>query len=111
MSDKGESKHTPGPWIWHDRSSDEWYANQDEGLIRAGNAEVCNFGNNETYYNTAGTKPSDADIALICAAPDLLEALEWAVSHFDGNTRCNAEQEANCIDKCKEVIAKATGTA
>lgn len=68
--------HTPGPWVWHDRSSEDWFSCNDEGLIKSGDAEVCNFGNNETYYNTAGTRPKEADIALICAAPDLLDALE-----------------------------------
>lgn len=36
--------------------------------------EVCNFGDREQYYPTAGTEPSDADKALIAAAPDLLAA-------------------------------------
>jgi hypothetical protein len=36
--------------------------------------EICNFGNDETYYPTEGVEPSDADKLLIAAAPDLLAA-------------------------------------
>lgn len=39
----------------------------------------------------------------------MVEALRWAVDHFDGNTRCNAKQEQNCIEKCREALARATG--
>lgn len=53
-------------------------------------------------------KEHEANARLIAAAPDLLEALEWAVNEFDGNTRyTSAEQRQNCIEKCRAAIAKA----
>ena len=105
-------KHTPGPWTWHDRASEAYYSREDEGLIRSGDIDVCDFGNNETYYNTAGTGPKPADIALICAAPDLLESLQWALRELNGQNRYDEDvaeqQENNCYAMAEAAIAKAT---
>ena len=82
---------TPGPW-----RIKEWpyrHIRSDAG---------CVFANDYKPY---------ANARLIAAAPDLYEALEWAVNHFDGNTKCNANQETNCIEKCRDALAKARGDA
>jgi hypothetical protein len=50
-----------------------------------------------------------ADARLIAAAPDLFEALQWALSELRGATRYdNPQQALNCFDKADAAIAKAT---
>lgn len=71
-------KHTPGPWSWHDPDNDQSLDYSDEGFIMAGDVQVCSFGNSESYDQLSGEVPTKADIALICAAPDLLEAARAA---------------------------------
>jgi len=54
------TKHTPGPWHWHDLGND-WCvsgANGDNAIV------------------APDRKPSTADARLIAAAPELLAALE-----------------------------------
>ena len=91
------SGHTKGPWKWLDRRP-ESYHSENEGLIVSGDEIVCDFGDNEAYYNTAGTRPSDADIALICAAPEMLAALQSIASN---------DTSASCSLIARNAIAKA----
>lgn len=104
--------YTPAPWVWLDCESGEWGSELDEGLIMSGQVTVCNFGNNETYYNTAGIKPKPEDIALMCAAPDLLESLQWALRELQGENIYDDEiadkQCDACYAKAFAAIAKAT---
>lgn len=119
MSDN--QKHTPGPWRWlkseelnladsnchmarlvgplYDTTvNDEWHR---QNL-------VCHFGNDESYYPEEGTEPSDADKALIAAAPDLLEALEELLNTpFDSDIKTRLA----VINKANAAIAKAKGGA
>jgi hypothetical protein len=46
------------------------------GFVGANEVEVCNFGDDEQYYPTAGIPPSEADARLIAAAPEMREAIE-----------------------------------
>ncbi len=90
------AEHTPGPW---------WVAGK--GTIRCGVKGTASEG----WIGGVHFRNRSANARLIAAAPELLEALTWAVDHFDGNTRCNAEQEQNCIEICRAAIAKARGAA
>lgn len=93
----GETRHTPGPW-----------------RLNAGN-EIEVMSDNRPIARslcggTTGVRlpEAEANALLIAAAPELLQALTWAVDHFDGNTICNAEQEKNCIEICRVAVEKAT---
>lgn len=49
---------------------------------------------------------------LISAAPELLEALQWALAELDGDTRYETPaQRVNCFDKARAAIAKAAMTS
>jgi hypothetical protein len=66
--------YTPGPWTWH---GDDDQHGDDEGEILAGDGStVCDFGSSASYDQSSGRPPEPADLALILAAPDLLEACE-----------------------------------
>ena len=106
--------HTPGPWYWvhHDEVTHDM-----PKLIGANGKEVCSFGNDTTYYPSAGDPPSPHDQALIAGAPetvaerdrlreqrdDLLEALEVLVGQaWDA---CGAVAEFNNMP-CDSLRAK-----
>jgi hypothetical protein len=104
---KTMSKHTPGPWTWQ-----EGDGNEMPKLI-AGDKEVCNFGDDTTYYPSEGEPPNDADASLIAAAPELLEALEWcadtlAVFVDDGTAALDSVIGKN-LTAARAAIAKARG--
>lgn len=50
---------TAGPWEWKEG---EW---RELGRITSPSWVVCSFGNEETYYPSAGAEPNDEDIAFI----------------------------------------------
>ena len=56
---------TPGPWKW---LSDELLNELDMPALISDGVLVCDFGNEEQYYPTEGTPPSEADAAYIAAA-------------------------------------------
>ncbi|MBB5709297.1 HNH endonuclease [Sphingomonas xinjiangensis] len=100
------------------------HLNEDKADNRIENLAVQTFGEHTVEHHTGGRKSEDARRSMEAFAllreelnrerlvkAELLEALTWAVDHFDGNTRCNAEQETNCIEICRAAIAKATGAA
>ena len=63
-----ETKHTPGPW---------YYTN--EGLNAMGIVEKdgTNIMHMHTLQNSTASRHMEANVRLIGAAPDLLEALEY----------------------------------
>lgn len=63
--------HSPGPWLWNEKNGSLHQA-PGEGPYRYGPAVLS-----PSYEYESGTnvEVSDADAALIAAAPDLLEAL------------------------------------
>ena len=71
---------TPGPWRWYKPDNDTAMASLVGPLFDPKEPyfkqqhKVCDFGDCEQFYPTEGTEPSDADKALISAAPDLLAA-------------------------------------
>jgi hypothetical protein len=94
------SKHTPGPWTWQ-----EGDGNEMPKLI-AGDKEVCNFGDDTTYYPSKGEPPNDADARLIAAAPELLEALR----HIEGVALADEPRDLpGIVQTARAAIAKATG--
>lgn len=93
------SGHTKGPWII--RKGDEWthdvvthHGELPDGSPNAWNIATINGRRDEAKEN----------LALIAAAPDLLEALDELVRHQEALGRHNV-----IIDKSRAAIAKARG--
>jgi hypothetical protein len=87
------SKHTPGPWL-HRAKSDSVHRPPPYEPYRYGDTIFV-------FHDEAG--PNDADLALILAAPDLLNALTVLVEVAEARgIPCNAARAA---------IFKATGEA
>lgn len=91
------SKHTPGPWS-HD-----------------GDGEILAQDNVVVVYSHGGQRAvqTDEDANLIAAAPDLLEALELALSAL---AHCKADigyssLQSKAARKANAAIAKARGEA
>jgi hypothetical protein len=88
------SNHTPGPWHRNIR------ANGKYPVIFAGRnhhvAQACQQKDGEE---------TEANISLIAAAPDLLEALQWAVDQFEDDL--DPDHQA-ALAACHSAIAKAT---
>jgi hypothetical protein len=92
--------YTRGPWIWQPMQGDDM-----PKLFNQYGAHVCDFGNDRTYYPTAGTPPDIEDARLIAAAPDLLEALRSLMDDI-GNDGIACPLSKNMA---REAIDKATG--
>ena len=89
------SKHTPGPWIVSSQHND-WHDKMDGVIVRSCNdAEIWPAGDQKLGDEMA-------DMRLIAAAPELLEALSGLLL-FPSNPREN--------HKARAAIAKATGAA
>ncbi len=85
------AEHTPGPWV-----QDKWGHVQDTGGrgVRFEGVTIAGRSTEETKANAR----------LIAAAPDLLEALRYAVD--------NPEFSSEVFDRmARAAIAKATGDA
>lgn len=104
------NKHTPGPWRFEQGSRHD-----DLKMLIGGNGEeICFFGNEERYEQTAGFEPEEADMHLITAAPDLLTELECVVADlfYQIESRHGAEVASKypSILSARAVIAKAKGS-
>lgn len=121
-----KQKFTPGPWVVveedHDIavSGEGWFDDQNvNGWAVVGNLDnpdmaiaVIDTG----YKNSWNDSQLDANARLIAAAPDLLEALQWALAEIEGRTRYAPnnhyeakEQRENASDAAHAAIAKALG--
>ncbi|ECD2965794.1 hypothetical protein ACVSXW_13840 [Salmonella enterica] len=83
-------KYTPGPWYW-----------DSEGL---GNESLIVFGRGFPAEMT-----SDANKALIAAAPDLLEALQLAEKAMAEGRNVTYPEWYGVINKARAAISKALG--
>jgi len=100
------SKHTPGPWtVGHTRTfTHSGGIFGTETAVHYGDA--VNRGNCIAHaYGHGALSHSEDDARLIAAAPDLLEALQAAVTATDVVTYGAA------LDKARAAIAKAEGQA
>jgi hypothetical protein len=106
-----EPKHTPGPWRWANPGEElGGYNTELSTLFGPDEIVVCNFGDSETYYPTEGEEPREADKMLIAAAPDLLDALEWAMDRIGYSKRTESNSTyCDQVDKARAAIAKAKG--
>jgi hypothetical protein len=94
-----ESKHTPGPWCWWTSNSWKRLKRDERGVtMNVLEPYVCRDGHPDCSV-------SDADMALIAAAPDLLEVLQYIVETAPTVTRGDVERDA----RARAAIAKAIG--
>lgn len=107
-NDMEKMKHTPGPWY------PSFHAgicigvqNSPDGFTQM----ICNSILPETddMYEKWGEQ-IEADMKLIAAAPDLLEALEAFVTDIEGHPSVAAREHYGLLmAKAKEAIKKARG--
>ena len=89
-------KHTPGPWSAHHEPT------LNRSIVRAGFAGETNIC--VTYGAGLKSYEKQANVNLIAAAPDLLEALKNIVASSDANDDGSL---ANAILEARATIAKA----
>ena len=90
--------HTPAPWLYRSKS-EAVYTAPSEG-------SVCQYGKQISRFDEDAT-PSEADLNLILAAPELLEALRELVAGFWGVLVESPEGNA-AVDRARAAITKAT---
>jgi len=100
------SKHTPGPW----EVVDSFYPSMKEVAGPSFNVKAVMW---STDLTERDYQERLADLRLIAAAPDLLEALEWcadtlAVFVVDGSAAPDSVVGKN-LTAARAAIAKATG--
>lgn len=93
------AQHTPGPWTASKSIKGYWFFEHDQG------------GEQYTLFACAdyGT-PSEADVRLIAAAPDMLEALKLLLIECEKIEAARCQSFSAC-DDARNAIARATGSA
>lgn len=96
--------HTPGPWKLDGNSEDGWRIRaQDSSLPgKITFITVAMIGGWASKYE----KEETANVRLIAAAPDMLEALQSIIYHDE---RGQGQGYKEAMDKAAAVIAKAMG--
>ena len=84
--------HTPGPW-----------ASDTTGVKDADGYSVCSTGNNRAIVGAERT----ANLQLIAAAPDLLDALRRMLRHIPDDM--GGASLSDDIHRARAAIARATG--
>ena len=99
-----EKKHTKGPWY----VDPDYSVNQDETRdIDGPNNELIARVMVDFERTGPDKKTGNANAKLIAAAPDLLEALIWAVSELEYlNSGTQDERVATQIQMAKSALAK-----
>ncbi len=87
------TSHTPGPWL-HRVKSDSVHLPPDDSRYIYGN---------QIFRFDEEAAPSDADLRLILAAPDLLETL------LDALPELESVGPLSKFERARAAIAKATG--
>jgi len=87
--------HTPGPWVFREPESDELH----EIYAESGGELIC---------FPVWTHNQKANIPLIAAAPELLDALREIV-HYDEGSSEPESYGYEVLSRCKAAIAKAEG--
>lgn len=107
-----QHQHTPGPWAWDGYSLRSKHPDPDTQAVHTIiDAEHIGWG--FVGSDPAATRAeSAANLALIAAAPDLLEALHLAlpfVEDHEGDQSYKTGVVAKAVAKIKGAIAHATG--
>ena len=93
------TKHTPGPWRW-------WLCK--DGSYDSNNDYVQVAGRPEHVAQIRIASVSEADLCLIAAAPDLLEALRTIVKSLSDQDDEGMIEHAEPMIRARAAIQKAT---
>lgn len=99
------AKHTPGPWSLDARYPLNVYSDDSTGSI------VARCGGKGFEYVSRRDSEITANVRLIAAAPDLLEACRDAVGLICNHLEGHASEFQRCEQMMKSAIAKAEGVA
>ena len=98
-----EAKHTPGPWVIERPIN-------HVGMVEIdGPSLTCRGFTIATDVDAQRAACIEADARLIAAAPDLLEALEWALDAWDTHNRTGDPMQGDWESYAIAAIAKAKG--
>lgn len=95
------SKHTPGPWRFTEIDSPS--GGKQHAIVGIPFGDVVAV----TSYPFHGREAMEANARLIAAAPDLLEALQWALEQIEPDLDLD-HQDAMTLARI--AVAQATGT-
>ena len=109
-----QSEHTPGPWAWNRYEFRDGFYGLYSGDLPVlypqrendGDDGDAWFSSDEDYYGETALK--EADARLIAAAPELLAALQQAVTSMQDHGWRN---EHLAVRAARAAISKATGGA
>ena len=102
------SKHTPGPWQFHELRGDDGL-----GYIRPNPQDYLEIAHHGDTGRSA--EENRANARLISAAPELLEALELCINQLERDTELLYDQFTpwaeipTALEKARAAIAKAEG--
>lgn len=97
------TKHTPGPWI----AELDDFTEEPTGWIADATGKLM-----VVQYAGCGSHKADwdeADLRLVLAAPELLEALSDLLAMCKRQTDFNDDGDGCMFYRCQAAIAKATG--
>jgi len=102
-------KYTPAPWYVYsneliDGTKTFWIGNSADVVF-----DCSTYGPKELFF-----PPNEPDARLICAAPEMLEALEMVIAFEDWERYSHPDhkdalQYAEVVDRVRSAIAKAKG--
>ena len=96
-----ETKHSPGPWSWGrdvDEAINVYFDDDGDGIPDA-----------EVFASDAPDDNAEANVRLIIAAPDLLEAAEKALAWWHETPGHCWGKEPAWLPAIRAAITKATG--
>lgn len=100
-----DTKHTPGPWKLVVATNHPTNANEQIAFIQSSKQTCFDFSCVESEINR---KEFEANAKLIAAAPELLEALEYADYFFNGGVT-TPRHRLEIKEMIKKAIQKAKG--
>ena len=107
-----ETKHTPGPWRLEKQVAGRDWTSIGAPVATVGGEALCEsvefIVGTVSDFGPHGEQETEANARLIAAAPDLLEACEYAVEHAEGLRRGTPQELSIYVVKLSEAIDKAT---
>lgn len=103
----GETQHTPGPWSWVKRDGEFAYLRYEHP--EGGGEYVLSPESEQSDYGLSSRETvdvSEANAALIAAAPEMFEALKAVLADDEFCELLTAERE----QQARAALAKATST-
>lgn len=97
-----ELKHTPGPWEW-------WTSNSFLRLSSRGGKDGGVIDSFKMSDGHTSLSVNREDMALIAAAPDLLEALQLLLKQAQSRATTTYPEWHGAVNKARAAISKATG--